>query len=397
MLSQVLKNIKSPATLKTALRVRELKAQGKDVISLCIGEPDFSTPPLGQEMAIQAIKDCDDSYPPVSGTNLLREEIVKKFARDNALKYSVDDIIVSNGAKQVLYNVLSALLNPGDEVILIAPYWVSYSEMVRLASATPVVVSSTEDFRIDFEALESALNEKTKAIILNSPNNPSGVCYTESELRKLADVLRMYPQVYIVSDDIYEHITYSHSSFLNIANVAPDLRQRIVIVNGASKCYAMTGWRIGYAAITDKELMSLVRVLQEHSTGGACTIAQAAAVGALRSGPELLRERLHVFESRRDKAFAILSSAPYLKCSKPDGAFYLFICCKDLLGKKTSTGLEIKTDSDLTEYLLNEHSVAVVSGSEFGVAGYFRISYALSIELLEQACKRIIAALDLLK
>ncbi|KYH12730.1 pyridoxal phosphate-dependent aminotransferase [Neorickettsia sp. 179522] len=397
MLSKKLESIKPSATAEATRRVRELRARGKDVISLCIGEPDFSTPFLGQEMAIQAIKDCDDNYSPVAGTMVLREEIAAKFVRDNALHYSPHEIVVSNGAKQVLYNILGAILNPGDEVVLIAPYWVSYCEMVRIFSGKPVVVPSAKNFKINIPAIREALNTKTKAILINSPNNPSGVCYQESELRDLASVLRAYPQVYIISDDIYEHITYAESSFLNIANVAPELKERIILVNGVSKCYAMTGWRVGYAAIPNKAVISLVCRLQEHSTFGVCTIAQAAALGALRSGQEVLSERLAIFERKRNKAVEVLSMLPELCCYKPDGGFYLFLSCSAFFGKKSPSGFEVKTDSDVAEYLLEEHAVAVVPGEEFGVPGYFRISYALSVDLLEQACMRIVNAFKALR
>ncbi|ACT69655.1 pyridoxal phosphate-dependent aminotransferase [Neorickettsia risticii] len=397
MLSKKIESIKPSATAEAARRVRELKARGRDVISLCIGEPDFSTPFLGQEMAIQAIKDCDDNYSPVAGTMVLREEIAAKFARDNALHYSPHEIVVSNGAKQVLYNILGALLNPEDEVVLIAPYWVSYCEMVRIFSGKPVVVPSTEKFKMNITAIQEALNTKTKAILINSPNNPSGVCYDENELRELANVLKAHPQVYIISDDIYEHITYSESNFLNIANVAPELRERIILVNGVSKCYAMTGWRVGYAAIPNKTVISLVCRLQEHSTFGVCTIAQVAAIGALRSGQEVLSDRLVVFERKRNKAVEMLSVLPELCCYKPDGAFYLFLRCSGFFGKRSPSGFELKTDSDVAEYLLEEHAVAVVPGEEFGVPGYFRISYALSMDLLEQACVRIVNAFKVLK
>lgn len=394
LISNSLLRIKPSATLEITAKAALLKSQGKDVISLSIGEPDFFTPEVAQNAGIDAIKNCDDKYPPTSGTAQLKDKIIEKFKTDNGLDYKRSQIIVSNGAKQVLFNAFFALLNPGDEVLLPTPYWVSYSDMVKVPGGVPIAVKSDKNFKIDIADLENKISEKTKVLVINSPNNPSGVCYDKSDLEVLAKVLLKHPKIQIISDDIYEHILYDEQKFCNILQVEPKLKEQTIIVNGVSKCYAMTGWRIGYAAIPNPEIFKYINILQMQTTGGACSIAQAAAVGALSTDHSLFKQRSLVFKSRRDSALQILSSAPGLECNKPSGAFYLFPCCKGLIGKQTKNGKKISNDVEFTTYLLEEYLLSVVPGSEFGMPGYFRISYALSTEKLEIACKRIVKACE---
>jgi aspartate aminotransferase len=393
-ISESIKQIKPSATLEITKKAISLKAQGKNIISLSIGEPDFHTPEFGQLAAIKSIKDLDDNYPPVVGKNELIEEVIKKFKRDNNLSYTKSEIIISNGAKQALFNLFFVLLNKDDEVLLPVPYWVSYDDMIKIAGGTTVSVKCDKNFKIDLNDLKQKINSKTKILVLNSPNNPSGAVYDHDDLKALSDILLEHPNIFIISDDIYEHIIYDDKKFLNIINVEPKLKERTIIVNGISKCYAMTGWRIGYTAISDPEIMRFFNILQSQSTAGVCSVAQAAAIGALNGNQDFLKERNKIFQSRRDIALDILGDAKNFSCNKPDGAFYLFPSCSNLFGGKTKSGKIIKDDIDFANHLLDDYLVSVVPGTEFGMPGYFRISYALSEDLLKKACRRIKDAYD---
>ena len=385
-----LSKIKPSATLALAAKAQELKAQGKDVIGLAVGEPDFDTPLHIKDAAKAAIDRGDTKYTPVAGTSALRKAVSEKFKKENNLTYTPDQIIVSTGGKQVLYNAFMATLNPGDEVIIPAPYWLSYPDMVNLAEGKPVTVVTSEDngFKMTPAELEKAITPKTKWLVLNSPSNPTGAAYTENELKALADVLRKHPHVHILTDDIYEHLTYDGFKFTTIAQVAPDLYDRTLTVNGASKAYSMTGWRIGYAG-GPAELIKAMAKVQGQSTSNPSSISQAAAVAALTGPQEFLKEWRNTFKERRDLAVKMLNDADGISARVPEGAFYVFASCKGVIGRKTPDGKTISSDDDFCKYLLEQHGVAVVPGAEFGLSPYFRISYALSKEDLKKACERI--------
>lgn len=393
-ISHNVEQVKPSATLDSAKRAAALKSQGMDVISLSIGEPDSHTPESGRNAAIDAINNLDDNYPPVPGKQALIEEILKKLKRDNDLIYDKSQIAVTNGAKQALFNAFLVLLNKGDEVLLPVPYWVSYADMVKIPGGADVPVKCDSNFKIDLAELKQKINEKTKLIVLNSPNNPSGAFYNYNDLKALSEILLQYPNIYIISDDIYEHILYDNQKFVNIVNVEPKLKDRTIVINGVSKSYAMTGWRVGYVAISDPKIMKFFIIVQSQSTSGICTIAQAAAIGAMAGNQDFLADRNKVFQARRDVALEILGQSKHFSCSKPEGAFYLFPSCSKLFGGKTKSGITIKDDMDFTNYLLDEYLVSVVPGCEFGMPGYFRISYALSDESLRKACERIRDAYD---
>lgn len=392
LISENIQAIKASATLEITAKAKELKAAGQDIISLSIGEPDFHTPPAGKAAAYKAIDLEDDDYPPPNGKPALLKAISAKLKKENSLDYNPEEIIISNGAKQVLFNAFFVLLNKGDEVLLPAPYWVSYADIAKIAGGIPVTVPSNKDLSLNISELENRITDKTKILVLNSPNNPSGSCYSKEELLQVAELLRKHTNIIIISDDIYEHIIYDGAKFYNILELAPDLKNRVIIVNGVSKCYAMTGWRVGYGACSNKEIMKFISILQMQSTGGICAVAQAAALGVLTGEQSFLVDRTEVFKKRRDKALEILSKASGLTCSKPGGAFYLFPSCEKLIGRKTSEGKIIEDDVTFVKYLLEKYFIAVVPGVEFGMPGYFRISYALNDKLLEQACQRIVEA-----
>ena len=389
IISDSLKRIKPSPTIAVTQKARELKASGKDVIGLGAGEPDFDTPNNIKEAAIKAIKDGDTKYTAVDGTQILKEAIVNKFKRENNLDYTTDQITVGAGGKHVIYNLMMATLNKGDEVLIPAPYWVSYPDIVLLAGATPVAVECSEeqDFKITAKDLESKITNNTKWLIINSPSNPTGSTYSEQEIKNLSQVLKRNPHVNILSDDIYEHITYGGFKFFTIAQI-PELKNRVVTMNGVSKSYAMTGWRIGYAA-GPKEIIKAISKIQSQSTTNPSSISQAAAVEALNGNQDFISIRAKAFEERRDFVVNILNSINGIKCLKPDGAFYVFPSCKNLIGKKDINGKKIENDTDFVQSLLENNGVAVVQGSAFGLEGYFRISYATSMENLKKALKKI--------
>ena len=389
IISDSLKRIKPSPTIAVTQKARELKASGKDVIGLGAGEPDFDTPNNIKEAAIKAIKDGDTKYTAVDGTQILKEAIVNKFKRENNLDYTTDQITVGAGGKHVIYNLMMATLNKGDEVLIPAPYWVSYPDIVLLAGATPVAVECSEeqDFKITAKDLESKITNNTKWLIINSPSNPTGSTYSEQEIKNLSQVLKRNPHVNILSDDIYEHITYGGFKFFTIAQI-PELKNRVVTMNGVSKSYAMTGWRIGYAA-GPKEIIKAISKIQSQSTTNPSSISQAAAVEALNGNQDFISIRAKAFEERRDFVVNTLNSINGIKCLKPDGAFYVFPSCKKLIGKKDINGKKIENDTDFVQSLLENNGVAVVQGSAFGLEGYFRISYATSMENLKKALKKI--------
>jgi aspartate aminotransferase len=389
IISDILKRIKPSPTIAVTQKARELKAAGKDVIGLGAGEPDFDTPDNVKDAAIKAIKEGDTKYTAVDGTPELKKAISEKFKRENNLSYSTDQITVGVGGKHVIYNLMMATLNKGDEVIIPAPYWVSYPDIVMLAGANPIVVECSEEqgFKLTAKDLESVITNNTKWVILNSPSNPTGACYTEQEIRNLAQVLRRNPHVSVLSDDIYEHIIYDNFKFFTIAQI-PELKNKVVTMNGVSKSYAMTGWRIGYAA-GEKEIIKAISKVQSQSTSNPSSISQAAAVEALNGTQDFISIRSKSFQERRDFVVSSLNDIDGINCLKPDGAFYVFPSCKGLIGKKDKSGKKLETDTDFVQSLLENNNVAVVQGSAFGLDGYFRVSYATSMEKLKVAMDRI--------
>ncbi len=385
IVSNSLKRIKPSPTIAVSQKARELKAAGKDVIGLGAGEPDFDTPDNIKKAAIEAINRGETKYTAVDGTPALKKAIVNKFKRENNLEYSAEEITVGTGGKQVIYNAFMATLNKGDEVIIPAPFWVSYPDMVLLAGGNPKIVKCNENdgFKLTPKNLKKAITKKTKWLILNSPSNPTGASYTKKEIEALSEVLIKNKNVHILSDDIYEHITYDNFNFFTIAQVSK-LKNRTLTMNGVSKSYAMTGWRIGYAA-GPKEIIKAISKIQSQSTSNPSSISQAAAVEALNGTQDFIKERANAFKERRDFVVNSLNNIKGISCLKPSGAFYVFPSCKKLLGKKT----KLKTDKDFVEKLLEEALVAVVQGSAFGLDGYFRISYATSMDNLKKALERI--------
>ena len=389
IVSNNLKRIKPSPTIAVTQKARELKASGKDIIGLGAGEPDFDTPDNIKQAAIQAIKNGDTKYTAVDGTPALKDAIIKKFKRENNLNYQIEQITVGAGGKHVIYNAMMATLNEGDEVVVPAPYWVSYPDMVLLAGGTPVILECNEKqgFKINPSELEKTITKKTKWIILNSPSNPTGACYSEKDIREIAKVLEKYPHVYILSDDIYEHVTYENFKFFTIAQIE-ELKERVLTMNGVSKAYSMTGWRIGYAA-GPKEIIKAIAKIQSQSTTNPSSISQAAAVEALNGTQNFIKERATSFQARRDFVVKALNEIEGIECLNPDGAFYVFPSCKGLIGKKDSNGNDIKKDTDFVQSLLENNGVAVVQGSAFGLEGFFRISYATSMENLKKAMEKI--------
>ncbi len=389
-LADALSRVKPSATIVVTQKARDLKAKGRDVISLGAGEPDFDTPDNIKNAAVEAIRRGETKYTPVAGITPLREAIAAKFKRENNLDYKPEQTIVCTGGKQVLFNAFIATLNPGDEVVIPRPYWVSYPEMVALCGGTPVFAETSIDngFKLTAEALEKAITPKTKWFLMNSPSNPSGAAYTEAELRALADVLMKHPHVWTLTDDMYEHLTYGDFKFRTLAEVEPGLYERTLTMNGVSKAYAMTGWRIGYAA-GPLQLIKAMDMVQGQQTSGACSIAQWAAVEALNGPQDFIETNRTLFQGRRDLVVSMLNQARGLSCPTPEGAFYVYPSCQDLLGKKTPAGKVIETDEDFVSELLEAEGVAAVHGSAFGLGPNFRISYATSDALLEEACTRI--------
>ncbi|MBO1039769.1 pyridoxal phosphate-dependent aminotransferase [Brucella pituitosa] len=389
-LADALSRVKPSATIAVSQKARELKAKGKDVIGLGAGEPDFDTPDNIKQAAIDAINRGETKYTPVAGIPELRQAIVAKFKRENGLDYKPEQVIVGTGGKQILFNAFMATLNPGDEVIVPAPYWVSYPEMVAINGGTPVFVNTKieDNFKLTAADLEKAITPKTKWLIFNSPSNPTGSAYTEAELKALTDVLVRHPQVWILTDDMYEHLVYGDFVFTTPAQVEPSLYDRTLTMNGVSKAYAMTGWRIGYAA-GPLQLIKAMDMVQGQQTSGACSIAQWAAVEALNGTQDFIPKNKEIFQARRDLVVSMLNQAKGIHCPTPEGAFYVYPSCAGLIGKKTEAGKVIETDEDFVTELLEAEGVAVVHGSAFGLGPNFRISYATSDELLEEACSRI--------
>ncbi|HEY5818880.1 MAG TPA: pyridoxal phosphate-dependent aminotransferase [Mesorhizobium sp.] len=389
-LAETLKRVKPSATIAVTQKARELKNAGRDIIGLGAGEPDFDTPDNVKNAAIDAIRRGETKYPPVSGIVPLREAIASKFKRENNLDYRPEQTIVATGGKQILFNALMATLNPGDEVLIPSPYWVSYPEMVAICGGTSVFAPTTIDngFKLTADALAKAITPRTKWLILNSPSNPSGAAYTEAELKALADVLLKHPHVWVLTDDMYEHLTYGDFVFKTLAEVEPNLYGRTLTMNGVSKAYAMTGWRIGYAAGA-VELIKAMDMIQGQQTSGACTIAQWASVEALNGPQDFVRKNKAIFQDRRDLVVSMLNQARGLDCPSPEGAFYVYPSCARLIGKTTPAGKVIADDETFCSELLETEGVAVVFGTAFGLGPNFRISYATSEKLLEEACSRI--------
>ena len=389
-LSKNLLRIKQSPTMEITARAQELKANGLDIISLSVGEPDFDTPRNIKDAGIDAINKGKTKYTAVDGMPELKQAICNKFLRDNNLTYSKDQIIVSTGGKQVLFNALLATLNPGDEVIIPAPFWVSYPDMVKLAGGTPVIAEANFDnnYKLTAKDLEVAITPNTKWFIFNSPSNPTGAGYNWSELKALTNVLKRYPNIWIMTDDMYEHLAYDDFEFCTPAEVEPSLINRTLTTNGVSKGHAMTGWRIGYAA-GPIELVKAMAVIQSQSTSNPNTIAQWAAVEALNGNQDYLSKNNSIFQDRRNIVLNILNSIKGIKCPKPQGAFYIYASIEELIGKTTNNKIKIKSDKDFATELLNSEGVAVVFGSAFGLSPAFRVSYATSEKELTEACKRI--------
>ena len=383
IISNSLKRIKPSPTIAVSQKARELKAAGKDIIGLGAGEPDFDTPENIKKAAVEAIKRGETKYTAVDGTPALKKAIVDKFKRENNLDYSIEQISVGTGGKQIIFNAILATVTPGDEVIIPAPYWVSYPDIVLLTGGIPKIVKCSEknNFKITPEELKKSITKKTKWVIINSPSNPTGSGYTQKELEALGEILKKNEKVLILSDDIYEHITYDNFEFFTIAQIK-ELKDRTLTLNGVSKSYAMTGWRIGYGA-GPKDIIKAMAKLQSQSTTNPSSISQAAAVEALNGNQDFIKTRAESFKERRDFVVKYLNNIKGLSCLKPNGAFYVFPNCQKLLGTK------LKTDKDFVEKLLDEALVAVVQGSAFGLDGYFRISYATSMDNLKKALERI--------
>jgi aspartate aminotransferase len=392
-LSAALGRIAPSATLAMSGRVIDLKAQGIDVIGLSAGEPDFDTPDFVKDAAIEAIRSGKTKYTAVDGIAPLKQAIIAKFKRDNGIDYGLKQITVNSGGKHTLFNALVATLDKGDEVIIPAPYWVSYPDIVQFAGGTPVIIMATaaQNYKITPEQLDAAITPKTRWLILNSPSNPTGAAYNSVELEALGQVLMKRSHVMLLTDDMYEHIWYAQSPFATMLQVCPDLYDRTLTMNGASKAYAMTGWRIGYAG-GPEWLIKAMADLQSQSTSNPCSISQYAVLAALTGPQDFLRERNAAFKERRDLVVAMLNDAPGLSCPTPEGAFYVYPDASGVMGKTTPKGKKIETDADLIDYFLDDYRVAAVHGGAFGLSPGFRISYATSEELLKEACTRIQSA-----
>lgn len=390
--------IKPSPTMAVTAKAAEMKAAGVDVIGLGAGEPDFDTPDFIKDAAKKALDNGQTKYTAVGGTPALKQAIIDKFSRENSIYYTANEIIVSTGAKQIIFNAMLATLNEGDEVIIPAPFWVSYPDIVQFAGGKPVTVEcpASDGFKLTPDALEKAITPKTKWLILNSPSNPTGAAYSKDELKALAKVLEKHPNLYIMSDDIYEHLLYDGATFATLAQVDSKLKSRTLTINGVSKAFAMTGWRIGYAGGPEALIKAMAKI-QSQSTSNPNSIAQAATITALEGDQSFLTEWREAFAKRRDLVVGRLNAIDGIECTKPNGAFYVFPSCKGLLGRTTPQGKKIENDTDFSAYLLEAAEVAVVMGSAFGMEGYFRISYATSESLLEEACDRIEKAVAALR
>lgn len=389
-LSDIFSRVKPSATIAVSQKTRELKAKGRDVIGLSMGEPDFDTPDHIKAAAIAAIERGETKYPPVSGIPQLREAVSAKFKRENDLEYSAAQTIIGTGGKQILFNAFMATINPGDEVLIPAPYWVSYPDMVSICGGKPVFLETdiAHGFKLQPDILEQAITPKTKWFVFNSPSNPSGAAYTREELKQLTDVLKRYPHVWIMTDDMYEHLIFGDLKHFSMAQVEPELYDRTLTVNGVSKAYAMTGWRIGYAG-GPLSLIKAMDIIQGQQTSGACIIAQWASVEALNGPQDHLLTFRKAFEERRNLVVSMLNQSPHIQCPMPEGAFYVYPSVADAIGRKSPSGKRIATDEDFVSELLECEGVATVHGSSFGLGPNFRISYATATPLLEEACKRI--------
>jgi aspartate aminotransferase len=382
----------SPSTM-AAQRVRELRAEGRDIIGLTIGEPDFETPLHVKQAVIEAMNRNETKYPPIDGIPPLKQAVQRKFSRENGLEFSLNQIMIGTGSKQILFNTFQATVSAGDEVIIPAPYWISYLDMTLVADGTPVVVNCSLEngFKITPSQLESAITKNTKWLLINSPGNPSGAIYSRAELQALAEVLRRHPQVWVLSDDIYEHLRFDGVEFCTMAQVAPDLAGRTLTVNGVSKAYAMTGFRLGYAAGPTELIRAMIK-MQSQSTAGVNSLSQWAAVAALEGPREFLADRAAAFQERRDRLLELLSRVPGMTCDRPQGAFYLFPRVEGLIGRTTPSGKPLATEQDLVMHLLDEGGVAVVQGEAYGLSPHLRISIASSLDNVVEAGRRISAA-----
>ncbi len=379
-------------------RANELRRQGRDIVNLVVGEPDFDTPEHIRRAACEAIERGETRYTMSAGTPALRQAVCNKLLRENGLSYQPRDIVVTCGAKHAIFNALSVTLEPGHEVIIPAPYWVSYPDMALACDGTPMVVTCKEEdgFRLQAAALEDAITPNTRWLLLNSPTNPTGAAYGAPDLRAIADVLLRHPQVMLMTDDIYEHIRFSDEASPHILAIEPALRDRTMVINGVSKTYAMTGWRIGYAA-GPADLISAMETLQSQSTSNACSVSQAAALAALEGDQSFISGFMATYSLRRDTALAKINAIPGLHCRAPGGAFYLFVNCSGLIGRQTAQGEELKTDVDVVLFLLNTVGVAMIPGSAYGVAPYFRMSIATSLDVIAEGCRRIASAVSQLR
>lgn len=396
-LSKALAKVKPSPTLLVTAKAAELRAAGRDVIGLGAGEPDFDTPDHIKQAAIDAIWRGETKYTKVDGTPEAKAAVIEKFKRENGLSFTPDQITINNGGKHTIYNAMMATLNPGDEVLIPSPYWVSYPDMVLLAGGEPVIVPSSIDtgFKITPESLEAAITPKTKWLIFNSPSNPSGAAYSKAEIEALGEVLKRHEHVWVFADDIYEHIVYGDFKFYTIAQVVPELAPRTLTMNGLAKAYAMTGWRIGYAG-GDAALIKAIAKVQSQSTSNPSSISQAATVAALTGPQDFLAERVQVFQERRDLVVGLLNAIDGISCPTPDGAFYVYPSIAGCIGKRTPAGKVIETDLDFVTYLLEDYGVAAVHGEAFGLSPHFRVSYATATEKLKTACERIANAVNAL-
>jgi aspartate aminotransferase len=398
MIAARLNRIKPSPSSMASQRARALRAAGRDIIGLTAGEPDFDTPPNVCDAVVRAMAASKTKYTDVGGTPELKAAIIEKFRRDNNLAYAPDEVIVGTGGKQIIFNALMCTLEPGDEVIVPAPHWVSYPDIALVAEGRPVIVACRQEdgFKLRPEALEEAITSRTRWLVLNAPNNPSGATYTREELRRLADVLLRHPQVWTLSDDIYEHIRYDSQRFFTIAQVEPALKERTLTVNGVSKAYAMTGWRIGYGG-APTELVKAMTKLQSQSTSNPCSISQAAAQEALTGPQDVVAERTRIFERRRDRVVAAVNQIRGLSCHAPEGAFYVYASCAGVIGKKTPDGRAVASDADFVMYLLEAQNLALIQGDAYGLSPFIRISFAASMETLEEGCRRLRLACEALR
>ena len=392
------RRIKPSPSTSAADRANELRRQGKSIVNLVVGEPDFDTPQHIRQAAAEAMEKGATRYTLMAGTIELRQAIVAKLERENGLRYALNEIIATNGAKSAIYSAFAITLEPGDEVIVPAPYWVSYPDMVLASDGVPVTLACPESagFKLQPAQLEAAITPRTRWLLINSPSNPTGATYTAAEYRALAEVLERHPQVLVMTDDIYEHIRFDGERTQHLLEAAPALRDRTLVVNGVSKTYAMTGWRIGYVA-GPRDLIQALDTMLSQSAGNCCSISQAAAAAALNGDQSFVAESVAVYRQRRDRTLARINAIPGLNCRKPDGAFYLYVNCAGLIGKTAPTGKLLAEDGDVVMYLLESEGVALVAGTAYGLSPYFRLSIATSIEILEEGCTRIARAVAALR